>query len=240
MQEQQAAMLQALTQRPDPMQGMKETLGLMVMMREAMGIGAQSQSQSQPQGIAEALKLIRELREVSEEINPQPKSETDSLVGMLGPIVDLVKTQIGAGQQLPQAAQPISQITQPAPQVAHTPNPIPQTPIDQFITFINSLPPTEADKIMGELLKQLNDLLAMAASGKPATEGGAIIADKLPDELLDFLERPDCVDMLIALVPAAGAHRQWLIDAVTEANRILDEPEDEAPAPGAQSPAPTA
>jgi hypothetical protein len=230
MQEQQAAMLQALTQRPDPMQGMRETLTLMTMMREAMGMGAGSQN-NQPQGIGEALKLIRELREVSDEINPAPKTETDSMIGMLGPIVDLVKTHMGANQQAQLQPQPQMQ-PQPMPQLQHVPNPLPPTPQDQFVAFINSLPPAEADKIMGDLLKALNELMAMASQGKPAIEGGEVIADKIPDEMLEFLERPDCVDMLIAFVPNAASQRQWLIDAVTEANRILDM-DDDAPVPDA-------
>lgn len=234
MQEQQAAMLQALTQRPDPMHGMKETLSLMTMMREAMGIGSSAQN-NQPQGIGEALKLIRELREVSDEINPQPKTETDSMIGMLGPIVELVKSQMGSNAQMQAQTQAnLPPQPNPAQQLQHNPIPQPATPQDQFVTFINSLPPAEADKIMGDMLKALNELLAMAEQRKPSIEGGAMIADKIPNEMLDFLEQPNCVDMLIAFVPPTGVHRQWLVEAVAEANRILDTPDDdEPPIPGA-------
>ena len=57
MQDQQAALIEAIKQRPDPMQGMKETLGLMVMMREAMGISNQPAA-AQGHSISDIMKAI--------------------------------------------------------------------------------------------------------------------------------------------------------------------------------------
>jgi hypothetical protein len=235
MQAQQAALIEAIKQRPDPMQGMKETLTLMTMMREAMGMGAQP---AQPQGMGEAIKLIRELREVSEEINPQPKSESDNLIGMLGPIVELVKAQMGNQPQM--QPQPVPQMMQPAPVMLPgrpaplTPNPahVEPAPSDTPFAFLQSLTPEQQGFIMNEMVKAFTELLAIAQAGKPASEGAEFIADKLPDELLEFIERPDCVDMVIALQPQAEPYRAWLADAVKQAIPLLFEDE---PAPDATS-----
>ena len=91
---------------------------------------------------------------------------------------------------------------------------------------------------MVELLKALDELLAIAQRGGSVDEGADYIAEKLPDELVEFLDRPDWFEMLAGFVPKVRPFEQWMRDAVALVD-FEDAPEDgpaQAPAaPGAQA-----
>jgi len=177
----QRAMLQALTERPqqkDPTEEMTKMLGLMVTMRQAMGIDAQPRSQ-----ITEIVSAIRELREASEEINPE-KDAPDSLFGALPQVLDVVKA--GMAQQQAQAqAQPLPMVELP-PSIAAAP-PVQMQPTQEPTAPQAQTPedtPVFNPLIVLQLKAYLKTLVNMAASHKPVDEGAQFVYDKMPDEIV--------------------------------------------------------
>jgi hypothetical protein len=78
----------------------------------------------------------------------------------------------------------------------------------------------------------MQQLLAMAASGEPVENGAEFIADKLPDELLQYLDLPNWFDILASFAPDVRTHEQWIRDAKARADEMLNEDEDGPPGSG--------
>jgi hypothetical protein len=223
----QNAILQALTTRPDPNASMRESLQNMVLMREAMGITnnpAPAPAQSSTAMLTELVQAVKTLRDVSDEINPKaPAIDTDNPMAMLPGVLDLVKTAMGnrQSQSAPMIALPgsfadISEHAQPNP--AQMPGDVAQ----------NSNQQTEGEP-MGVLILRglMSKLLGMAATGKSSDEGAEFIADKLPDEILQYLDLPNWFDILCSFAPDCAKHREWLTEAKAKADALLDAPDDE-------------
>lgn len=216
----QRAMLQALTERPaqkDPTEEMSKMLGLMAMMRQAMGIDAQPRSQ-----ITEIVSAIRELREASEEINPE-KEAPDSLLGALPGVLDLVKA--GMNQQQPQAQQALPMVALPPSMAeAPSPNPYPQPapeaqPDEEQQAVFNPL-------IVIQLKAYLKTLLSMAKKNAPVSQGADLVYEKMPDELVELMALDNWFDLLETVAPDVKAHQAWLTQVRDEALGRFDAPEE--------------
>jgi hypothetical protein len=200
----QQRILEAVSQRPDPTAQLQSTLGLMVAMREAMGL---NQPPPPPAPAADPSAMltqivgaVRQLREVAQEVSP-PQEDNDSPMAMFGKIADVVK--MGMGQQAAQTFEPVS-----IPQSVNEENP----------------------EMLGMLVLrgQLQTLVDMAAKGASPAEGGKFVAEKLPDDLLPHLELPNVIDILAQFNPRVREHSEWMLKARDEALRILSE-DDSAP-----------
>lgn len=200
----QQRILEAVSQRPDPAAQLQSTLGLMVAMREAMGL---NQPPPPPAPAADPSAMltqivgaVRQLREVAQEVSP-PQEDNDSPMAMFGKIADVVK--MGMGQQAAQTFEPVS---------------IPQSVNQENPEMIGML----------VLRGQLQTLVDMAAKGLSPAEGGKFVAEKLPDDLLPHLELPNVIDILAQFNPRVKDHSEWMLKARDEALRILGE-DDSAP-----------
>lgn len=130
----QAAILQALSQRPDPMAQMQQTIALMATMREAMGlntppaIAAPPAPQTIQSSMMELIGALRAVRELSGEISPPADGENP--MAMLGQILEVVKVAKQAEVSRPQLPPPtaLHGARTPAPRPPVAPVPRPQTP----------------------------------------------------------------------------------------------------------------
>lgn len=213
----QNRMLEALANRPDPMAQMQTVIAVAGAMRQAFGIGEQSQQKS---SIAEVVQAVRELRSVSEEINPpKPAAEDDSdnPMKLLPGVLDVIGKI--AGQQSPQ----------PQPQAYFPPVALPQsvgnassTPVANAVSLPVANPsdpavseiPTPNDEEMNALQLILfrgyiGKLCGMSASGNIDAAANYAL-DKMPDEAIDILETDNWFDALAQFYPPAVAHRVWL------------------------------
>ena len=209
----QRAMLQALTERPqqkDPTEEMTKMLGLMVTMRQAMGIDAQPRSQ-----ITEIVSAIRELREASEEINPE-KESNDSLLGALPQVLDVVKAgmsqQQAQAQPMPLVELPPSIASAPIPQPQPQPNPQP----NEEQAVFNPL-------VILQLKAYLKTLINMAQSNKPIEAGAQFVYEKMPDEIVELMALDNWFELLLEVAPESKAHKDWLTQVRDHAMSLFDQ-----------------
>lgn len=216
----QAALMQALTTRPDPTQQMQQTLTLMVQMREAMGLNqnpAPAAAAVSPTAVLkEVIEAVRSMKEISEEINPKA-ADPENPLSLAGPLLEVIKTAMvqrsGANETVAPLSLPHS--LQHAPES----NPVP-APAQTHQT---------ENEQMGIMLLRgaLQGLLQLKERGEPATAGGQYIAEKLPDELLPYLDLPNWFDIARNFAPELAPHEAWVREATAEAIRILsDNPAD--------------
>jgi len=217
----QRQMLQALTERPqakDPTEEMSKMLGLMAMMRQAMGLDSQPRSQ-----ITEIVSAIRELREASDEINPE-KEAPESLLGALPKMLEVV--QAGMAQQ---QAQP-----QPMPLVELPPSmnvPIPPQPQPQPQPQPETQPQGENEVfnplVILQLKAYLRTLLKMAQDKKTVEAGAQFVYDKLPDEIVELMGLDAWYDLLYEVAPGVEEHKAWLTQVRDKALTMFDQVDDE-------------
>jgi len=215
----QRAMLQALTERPaqkDPTEEMTKMLGLMVTMRQAMGIDAQPRSQ-----ITEIVSAIRELREASDEINPD-KEAPDSLLGALPGVLEVVKAGMAQQQAQPQAM-PLVELP---PSIASAPIPQPQ-PIQQPDPQPNEEQAVFNPLVILQLKAYLRTLIKMAEDNKPIDTGAQFVYDKLPDEIVELMNLDNWFDLLYEVAPGVENHKIWLTKVRDQALTMFDQVDED-------------
>lgn len=191
----QEQLLAALTQRPNQMDSMKDMLSMLVMMREAMGTN--NQPQQQKSSITETLEAIKELRAMSDLINPKEPDESpeEKMMKMAQPLIGLAT----AAFQKP----------------AHTVAPISPPLSFQEQPVIEQSQPTAAPienddaKIKEKLEADLKKLLEMAANNAPVEEGAEFLYENLPDEFVELLNMQMWWEGLSTHIPAVKPHEAW-------------------------------
>lgn len=253
----QQALLAALTQRPDPAAQLMQTMGLLAQMKEVFGVGQAPAASSQ---LGEIIKAVRELREVSAEINPPtPPDESGGLFPMAGQVIELVKTAMASkqapGEPMPQllvpdfppiqsSALPVMQrprhpSTPPAAPVVTLENePVKMTPTAQAAQAA-AQPAGEAPEI-ALLRSELRTVLGMAHAGRSPSDGADLLYERMPDEALDLLEMPQWFELLCQFEPDCKPCEAWLREAHKLLVAMLDEDaqaEESGPDPGMPAPA---
>lgn len=218
----QAQMLDALVQmkqqpQKDPMEEMTKMLGMMTMMRQAMGMdGQQSRAGS---SISEIVGAIRELRSAADEVSPQ-REEPETMMAMLPKVLDIVSAGMGKAQaqaqpEQPQDFQPVQlppsfyqpeQSSQPVPEApaVPAPGPIPQNQQPQTEDEVNHL------KYIFKLRSYLSALVDFAVKLAPAETTAQFVVDKLPDELIEIMELPNWFEQLAQVAPEVKKHEEYL------------------------------
>ena len=238
----QAAILQALNTRPDPQAEMLRNLDMLRMMREAFApppAAPVGPAVDPVQQITSLLGALRALKEASGEFQTEnDEGGPGQLMGLAGSVIDLVK-----GNMQPQGMQPMQlppSLSMPPHRVriAHNPSEAgaeghaqdDAAPISSPVAETAHVPETMEILI---LRGTLQGLLKLAERKASATVGGEYIAEKLPAELLPYLDLPNWFEILsrFALqlgITTLGDHQEWLTTARDEAIRILDEDEKAA------------
>lgn len=211
----QQQIAQALMQRPqaDPMAQMKDTLALMVTMREAMGLsGAQAQQKS---SIGEIVEAIKEMRAASSLFGGESEDKEPTMMQMLPQVLSAVQSVAGAqpqGQMI-QAGGAFPAVTMP-PGFAEPPMPNPAPEVSQATELhaaqIQSLEddPDMLEKML--MMANLKKILKMAAENAPVDGAIDFALDKLPDELIEALENDQWFVMLSHIAPDAAKYQEYL------------------------------
>ena len=206
----------------DPMEEMTKMMGMMSMMREAMGM-------NQPQGrekssIGEIVSAIRELRGAADEIAPQDK-EPDGLMSVLPKMLELVSK----GQESQQAAQQMNQFPPvqlpPSFQAPAQPEPQEQAP---------AAPQTQEESDMKmftaiKLKSYLKTLIDLAVKKTPVPTAAEFVYEKIPDELIEIMALDNWFDLLSFVAPDVKDHREWLQQVRDTARAMFEEAETEQP-----------
>lgn len=193
IQAQNAALIAALTTRPDPRADMMAQLEMMKAMREAFGPPASAApAVDQVQMIKGIAEAVRSMREIANEITPQDREDSSDPMSLLGKFLDTAKAIGGQRQAVPQL---------PAP-----------------VTVPASMQPDNEEAAMLAELQRLGQTLAqMAAEKKTTKEGGEFIYQNIPDPLVDFLGHASWFEFASQAVPALAAHKDWADGARTHA-----------------------
>ena len=219
-QQQMLDALVSIKQTPpvDQMAQMTQMLQMMSLMREAMGFNQQPQKSS----IAEIMEAVREMRAVSDEINPK-QEEPESLMGMLPKVLDLVSQArtpqnpaLMAPVELPQSM--MQENPQPAAPAAPAPT------ADEIAAAQAKYDPQTMTYI--KLMAHVTHLCAMADDGKTPDEAAAYVVEECPDEIIDLLDMPDAVAQLSAMLPQVKARADWFEKVRAAALLLLDDPEE--------------
>jgi len=243
----QERMLDALVQmkqqpQKDPMEEMTKMLGMMSMMRQAMGMDNQSRAGS---SISEIVGAIRELRSAADEVAPQ-REEPETMMAMLPKVLDIVSAGMNKGQAQPQPEseqhfEPVQlppsfyQSQQPAQQSAQEPTPQPAAPAPNPIQT-DQQPEGENEvnhmKYIFKLRAYLSALVDFAIKVAPVETAAQFVAEKLPDELLEIMELPNWFEQLSAVAPEVLKHEAYIRQVRDMALSMLDfEDEDEVDTP---------
>lgn len=221
---------------PDPMAQMQLMMGVMRDMREALGLNVPPPPPPPASDPATMLGTLvnafKTMKEAAQEFGPKGEPE-ESLTGLAGKVIDMVGPQLG--QALPQLLQGSASAPAAMPGVALPPsfamgaapspelidNPQPSAP------EAPTLPETMETLILRGTLQGLVDL---GVQGKPAQEGGEYIAEKLPDDLLPYLDLPNWHDLLKMAARMVGVTLPddllpWLTEARACAIAELSKPD---------------
>jgi hypothetical protein len=206
----------------DPMEEMTKMMGMMSMMREAMGL-------NQPQGrekssIGEIVSAIRELRGAADEIAPQDK-EPDGLMSVLPKMLELVSK----GQESQQASQqavhfPPVQLP-PSFQAPAQPEPQEQAPAQPVTQEESDMKMFTAIK----LKSYLKTLIDLAVKKTPVTTAAEFVYEKIPDELIEIMALENWFDLLSFVAPDVKDHKDWLQQVRDKALAMFEEAETEQP-----------
>ena len=235
-------MLEAITAKPDPMASMRDTLALMVTMREAMGLTNQAPQKS---SIAEIMEAGREMRAVAEEINPPKEDAADSSDPMA--IVSKIADLVGQAMKNPRAA---AQLQTQFPAVALPPGlalPLPTTQASASAEPVASTQPApiaptteEPGMSVEELQSKFSQVIAFAQQWATMTpeqrivssvvgDAAEIVYEFLPDEAVEVFRSEQWFDAVVMIEPEAKPHREFLALVRNKALAIFDEESQPSP-----------
>jgi len=199
----QRQMLEALTRQApqrDAAEEMTKMLGMMKLMREAMGMDA---APAQRSTIGEIVTAIKELKGAAREIIPDQDRDDDAdPLAMAGKIISMVQATQAQPQPMPTVALP--------PTLEAAPEPQPQAnPVDAMPQFEN--PEDEVNFLSMLTLKaHLKSLVAFAVKNAPIEKAAQYVFERLPDDLLEIMETDDWFTLLAQVAPETKDHKDYL------------------------------
>lgn len=199
--EEMRALIAAQNSR-NPLDGIKEQLSLMTMMREAMGLNTpQAQQKS---SIAEIVDAIKELRGAAELVSPHESNESETMK-LFGTVAELVKN---APKNEPHNVAPVVSV------------PASLEPAQQN-------QPETADMNMLQMIAlkaHFANLMKMAETKAPISEAADFLYEKLPDEMMEILALENWFEVLLQYAPECKPHQQYLNDVRAAVLAMLDAP----------------
>lgn len=231
---------------PDPMAQMVQLGTVIATMRQAFGPAETATAGKTPfDQVKELLQVTREVKSAARELSDDtPAAEPESMLGLAGKALDAIRV-LAPGQaaqlqhnpmppvqplqplHVPASIPPAQQLqAQPAPDPTHNPDPA---------HVMNNTPETIEQIQMRQAIELL---CALAAAGRPAVEGGAVIYERLPDELIDHLDHPEWFKLVSGAFPALAPHEAWMREAKAEADKLFAEDDDDNSDDTAATPAP--
>lgn len=233
----QQRILEALTEKPDPMGQMSQMIALAGAMRQAFAPPTPSTPAGDPMAmVTQVFSMVREAKTAVKELvdDDRPPPDPSDPMAMVGQILPMIQ-QAMSNQQPAQPVYPLQPLQipasvdrAPAPEPQHdmpAPIPVAQNPIQQ------PEPETVENLIVRGLLE---DLIQLSVDGKPPADGGAFIYEKLPDDLIDFMSNRYWFEMIAIRFPIIKPHEKWLREAKTAADALFANPppDDDEATPG--------
>jgi len=232
----QQRILEALTEKPDPMAQMTQMITLAGAMRQAFAPAAPVSPASDPMTmVTQVLGMIRETKSAVKELvdDEKPGPDPSDPMAMVGQILPMITQALG--NQQPQQQPPIypmqplqipaSVDRAPVPEQHEMPAPVP---------VANPTQQPEPETVETLILRGLiEDLVQLSVDGKPPADGGAFIYEKLPDDLIDFMGQRYWFEMIAIRFPIIKPHEKWLREAKAAADAIFANPppdDEEQPA----------
>jgi hypothetical protein len=196
----------AMKQAPqkDPMEEMTKMLGMMSMMREAMGLNGGAQQKS---SIGEIVDAIKELRAASSIIENE-KEDEDNPMKLLPQVLELVKAGVVSQPQTPQ---PLAAVIPP---VALPPD-------------MEAAQADQAEDDPQNLRGLLNELLAIHGQENDIAQGAMFVYEKMPDDIVEIMFSGVWWIALSAAAPNVKAHKGWLTNVRTVAMQLFEQAENE-------------
>ena len=225
----QQKILEALTVKPDPMAQMTQMITLAGAMREAFAPAVQQGPQVNSLSmLKEVLDAAKQVKSTARELagdDDKPAADPSDPMSMLPSIIDLVKTAVSSNQppQATQPALPLPPIVVPNSVIRHEQ----QNPAQEIAPEQPSQPvPQSEDEMIAELAIRglLEDLCQLAADGKPASEGGEFIYEKLPDQMIEHMQQRYWFEMVALKFPFVKPHEKWMREAKAEADKTFANP----------------
>lgn len=220
---------------PDPMQMMVQMGTVFATMRQAFAPAGETAASKSPfDQVKELLQVTREVKSAARELqDDSPASEPESVMGLAGKALDAIRMLAPAQQaqalqavQHPQHFPPVQPLHVPASiPPAHNPTapPTMPAPVENTAAPATAATPTPAGESLEQMqLRQAIELLcALAAAGRDPVEGGQVIYERLPDELIDHMENPNWFPLVCQVFPALQPHETWMRSAKAEADRLF-------------------
>jgi hypothetical protein len=222
--------IKAALMRPTAAEGsevsrLRETLGLMVMMREAMGLDklAGARNPNPLELVTQLVGALRGAKDLAKEIN-QP-AEPEGLLEKLAPkAIDMIQASMArqplAPVQLPFAAPPSNG--------AHS-SALPSSASTGAAAAVGAAPPPNGEAMDAQLAQGLRvavqTLNGMAMFQMDPDDAADMIfnSDQIPDEVLPILKAPDWFDQLARIAPACQPYKDWYLKTHAALLKIFEE-----------------
>jgi hypothetical protein len=202
---------------------LRETLGLMVMMREAMGLDklAGVRNPNPLELVTQLVGALRGAKDLAKEIN-QP-AEPEGLLEKLAPkAMDMIQASMArqplAPVQLPFAAPPSNGAPSASPSSALT-----SAPTAAGAASLNG---DAMDTQLAQGLRvAVQTLNGMAMFQMDPDDAADMIfnSDQIPDEVLPILKAPDWFEQLARIAPACQPHKDWYLKTHAALLKIFEE-----------------
>lgn len=232
----QTAILQALQQRPDPQVAMMQSMQMMKMMREIVAPAAAPPAPTvDPMTMfSQVVGMIRESKKTIQEFTEDEREEKDPLAATLPKLVEAASALVLQNNRAPQVAAPVQLPASVTHNRATDATPAaPVAPVES-VPAIDSNAIDMNDPAMLMIRGAIEDLIDMAKRGESPEKGGEYIADKVPDELLDYMDNRYWFEVVVQLFPALREHETWVRAAKAHADTLFaadDGGDDSTPTP---------
>lgn len=215
----QQRLLEALQSRPDPMADMARMMQMAKLMREAFAPATPAAPASDPLSmVREVMSVIKETRNAVKEIAEEEAAPpTDPLAAIVPQALQALTSLTQSQNANNQPVQPLAPIQIPQPVNVPPPNNM-QQPIEHQA---NPAPQVQETPEQMMIRGCIEDLCDMAARNDPIEKGGEYIADKVPDELLSYMDNRYWFELVAGAYPIVKPHEDWIRKAKAHADTLL-------------------
>lgn len=222
----QAAILDALTRRPDPREEMKSNLEMFAAMRAAFQpVAAPAAPAVDPMAMfSQVVGMIRESKKTIAEFADDEREEKDPLGAAIPKLIDTASALVLKAN----APQPVPMIAAPASLSTPRENPAEVIPQPE----VTEEPTDMSNPAMLLLRGYVDDLLDMIARNESPEKGGEYIAQNIPEEFDAYLTNRYWFEFIAANFPQLTQHEAWVRAAKAHADKLMSDPEENDAAQG--------
>lgn len=216
MMDQNAKIIEKLSERPDPMASMTNTIALLAQVKGLFG------SDNAKTPIGEIVSAIKELKGAAEEISPSAKDEPTNLLGLGSQLLGMIQASqeknanvgqipiVAAPPVIAQApiktSNPSFQNSNGSPAMANNP----PGKVEPPATNLAENADMSIIQVIETFKSQIKELLQMQKDNKPIDEAADMVYEKLPDEAIELFMADNWFTLLCQFEPECAPHQEWL------------------------------